>query len=207
MSDWGGFSDAELRHLRSGGDSTATKAKPASSKSPKKALAAKKTSKPKPPKKLPDEALLPTSTNAEPAKQEPKEEIQVNKVDTSSNQPEVPDFIEEEVAEQKKKMEIQEVEKIQKEMEEKNKRRRAALAQEVISRQKKAALESKMLATIQDELVKLDNLLNADVAVIRDQIDKACVEFSEANRRFQTAEKEYVDAKFDLQQKLRQRTT
>ena len=92
MSDWGGFSDAELRHLRSGGDSTATKAKPASSKSPKKALAAKKTSKPKPPKKLPDEALLPTSTNAEPAKQEPKEEIQVNKVDTSSNQPEVVSF-------------------------------------------------------------------------------------------------------------------
>ena len=47
----------------------------------------------------------------------------------------------------------------------------------------------------------MDNLLNADVAIIRDQIDKACVDFSEANRRFQAAEKEYVDAKFDLQQK------
>ena len=49
--------------------------------------------------------------------------------------------------------------------------------------------------------MKLDNLLNADVAILRDQIDKACVEFSEANRRFQAAEKEYVDSKFDLQQK------
>jgi len=49
--------------------------------------------------------------------------------------------------------------------------------------------------------VKLDNLLNADVAVLRDQIDTACFEFSEANRRFQTAEKEYVDSKFDLQKK------
>ena len=49
--------------------------------------------------------------------------------------------------------------------------------------------------------MKLDNLLNADVAVLRDQIDTACYEFSEANRRFQMAEKEYVDSKFDLQKK------
>jgi len=49
-------------------------------------------------------------------------------------------------------MDIMEVEKAQREMEEKNKRRRAALSQEILSRQKKAALESKMLATIQEEL-------------------------------------------------------
>jgi len=203
MSDWGGFSDAELRHLRSGGDANPTSAKPKStaSKSSKKALAAKKTSKPKPAKKLPEEALFPTSTSSNAAKKETKEEIQVHKIDTSSKEDEMPDFIEEEVVEQKKKMDIMEVEKAQREMEEKNKRRRAALSQEILSRQKKAALESKMLATIQEELVKLDNLLNADVAVLRDQIDTACFEFSEANRRFQTAEKEYVDSKFDLQKK------
>jgi len=86
-------------------------------------------------------------------------------------------------------------------MEEKNKRRRAALAQEVQSRQRKAALESKMLKTIEDELAKLDQLLNADVSVLRDQIDVASYEFNDARRRFDSAEKEYVEAKFDLQKK------
>ena len=56
MADWGGFSEAELRHLRSGGDSKPTVTK----KTPKKGLGAKKTTKPKPPKTSP-EALLPTS--------------------------------------------------------------------------------------------------------------------------------------------------
>ena len=35
----------------------------------------------------------------------------------------------------------------------------------------------------------------------RDQIDSASCEFNEAKRRFDQAEKEYVDSKFDLQQK------
>ena len=39
-------------------------------------------------------------------------------------------------------------------MEEKNKRRRAALAQEVQSRQRKAAIESKMLKTIEEPFRK-----------------------------------------------------
>ena len=52
-------------------------------------------------------------------------------------------------------------------MEEKNKRRRAALSQEVLDRQKKAAAETAMLKTIEVELAKLDQLLTADVAVLR----------------------------------------
>ena len=35
----------------------------------------------------------------------------------------------------------------------------------------------------------------------RDQIDTASYEYNEAKRRFDQAEKEYVDSKFDLQQK------
>jgi hypothetical protein len=94
MSDWGGFSDAELRQLRSGGDAkspTSGKPKSTASKSSKKALAATKTSKPKPAKKLPEEALFPTSTktSSKAAKNESKEEIQVNKIDTSSKEDEV----------------------------------------------------------------------------------------------------------------------
>ena len=37
--------------------------------------------------------------------------------------------------------------------------------------------------------------------IFRDQIDTASCEFNEAKRRFDQAEKEYVDSKFDLQQK------
>ena len=47
----------------------------------------------------------------------------------------------------------------------------------------------------------MDQLLNADVSVLRDQIDVACCEFSDARRRFENAEKEYVDSKIDLQKK------
>ena len=57
--------------------------------------------------------------------------------------------------------------RIQREMEEKNKRRRAALSQEVFDRQKRAAAETAMLKTIEVELAKLDQLLTADVAVLR----------------------------------------
>lgn len=70
MADWGGFSEAELRHLRSGGDSNQPQ-KQAPKKAPKKGLGAKKTTKPKPPKTSP-EALLPTS-QPEPTETKEKE--------------------------------------------------------------------------------------------------------------------------------------
>ena len=106
-----------------------------------------------------------------------------------------------EVIEEAPKIEVKDLTKVQQEMEEKNKRRRAALAQEVQTRQRKAQMESRMLKTIEDELLKLDMLLNADVSVIRDKIDLASVEFADASRRFDRAETEYVEAKFDLQRK------
>ena len=106
-----------------------------------------------------------------------------------------------EVPEDSPKIEVKDLTKVQQEMEEKNKRRRAALAQEVQTRQRKAQMESRMLKTIEDELLKLDMLLNADVSVIRDKIDVASVEFADATRRFDRAETEYIEAKFDLQRK------
>ena len=68
---------------------------------------------------------------------------------------------------EKKKIEVEDLNRIQREMEEKNKRRKAALSQEIFDRQKRAAAETKMLKTIEAELAKLDQLLNADVAVLR----------------------------------------
>ena len=73
---------------------------------------------------------------------------------------------ESEIAE-KKKIEVEDLNRLQREIEEKNKRRRAALSQEVLDRQKKAAAETAMLKTIEVEISKLDQLLTADVAVLR----------------------------------------
>ena len=63
MSDWGGFSEAELSRLRSGGD---VKPKQPTAPSGKKGLggAVRKTTKKKKPEKVPTEAMLPTTTTA-----------------------------------------------------------------------------------------------------------------------------------------------
>ena len=74
---------------------------------------------------------------------------------------------------EKKKIEVEDLNRIQREMEEKNKRRKAALSQEIFDRQKRAAAETKMLKTIEAELAKLDQLLNADVAVLRFKITRS----------------------------------
>lgn len=65
MSDWGGFSEAELSRLRSGGD---VKPKQPTAPSGKKGLggAVRKTTKKKKPEKVPTEAMLPTANNKTP---------------------------------------------------------------------------------------------------------------------------------------------
>ena len=81
MADWGGFSEAELRHLRSGGDSNQTQKPTVTKKTPKKGLGAKKTTKPKPPKTSP-EALLPTSQPEPTEIKKPEKEPEKSVPDT-----------------------------------------------------------------------------------------------------------------------------
>ena len=68
MSDWGGFSEAELSRLRSGGDVKPKVNGSSSSPSSKKGLggAVKKTTKKKKTEKVPDGAMLPSSTPTQP---------------------------------------------------------------------------------------------------------------------------------------------
>ena len=85
MADWGGFSEAELRHLRSGGDSKPTpqnqtnpkKTNQPIKKSTKKGLNAKKTTKPK---TNPD-AMLPTTTQPDPVKTSSEPEIEIKQTE------------------------------------------------------------------------------------------------------------------------------
>ena len=83
MTDWGGFSEAELRHLRSGGDSSPPKPKTAPKtattpkSNPKKALAARKTTKPKS-QKTDQAAMLPTKQKPESEPVETQEPTEIN---------------------------------------------------------------------------------------------------------------------------------
>ncbi|CAG2215676.1 GORAB [Mytilus edulis] len=93
----------------------------------------------------------------------------------------------------------------QKVMEEVNKQRKALLSKTLSERQKKAQEEARKLAHIQRELMILDNLLTADVNVIRSRIEIASREFLDAQKRYERAEKEFVESKVDLQKKSEQK--
>lgn len=109
--------------------------------------------------------------------------------------------------EEKKKMELQEksrwevLQQEQRVMEEKNKRKKALLAQAIAERSKRTQAETMKLKRIQKELQALDDMVSADIGILRNRIDQASLEYSYARKRFDRAEAEYITAKLDLQRK------
>ncbi|XP_027272984.1 RAB6-interacting golgin isoform X2 [Cricetulus griseus] len=108
---------------------------------------------------------------------------------------------------EKKKMELQEksrwevLQQEQRLMEEKNKRKKALLAQAIAERSKRTQAETVKLKRIQKELQALDDMVSADIGILRNRIDQASLEYSYARKRFDRAEAEYITAKLDLQRK------
>ncbi|XP_021919471.1 RAB6-interacting golgin isoform X1 [Zootermopsis nevadensis] len=90
----------------------------------------------------------------------------------------------------------------QKFMEEQNRQRKELLAKALADRKKQTNAESRRLQQIQDELQKLDVLLSNDVSILRDQIEVASHEFMEAQKRYNKAEQEFLDAKLLLFERL-----
>lgn len=86
----------------------------------------------------------------------------------------------------------------QKFIEEQNKHRKALLTKAISERQKKTQKEAEKLVHIQKELCKLDSLVSADVAILRNHIEQASVEFNESQKRYKKAEEEFVEAKIEL---------
>ncbi|XP_041628430.1 RAB6-interacting golgin isoform X2 [Vulpes lagopus] len=86
-------------------------------------------------------------------------------------------------------------------MEEKNKRKKALLAKAIAERSKRTQAEALKLKRIQKELQALDDMVSADIGILRNRIDQASLEYSYARKRFDRAEAEYVTAKLDLQRK------
>merc|ERR1719348_2179691 len=72
------------------------------------------------------------------------------------------------------------------------------LAKVISDRKKKTDQENKKLEIVQQELQKIDILLNTDVQYLRDSIEQASFEFMKAQKRYEDAEKEYVNAKMHL---------
>ncbi|XP_051854926.1 RAB6-interacting golgin isoform X2 [Antechinus flavipes] len=86
-------------------------------------------------------------------------------------------------------------------MEEKNKRKKAFLAKAIAERSKRTQAETIKLQRIQKELQALDDMVSADIGILRNRIDQASLDYSYARKRFDKAEAEYVAAKLDLQRK------
>ncbi|XP_064095198.1 RAB6-interacting golgin-like [Macrobrachium nipponense] len=97
---------------------------------------------------------------------------------------------------------LEKFQKRQKMMEEQNRRRREILSKAIADRSRRTQSEAQKLKQIQSELAKLDTLLSTDVSILRDQIEVASLEFNEAQKRYDKAEKEFIDAKLQLFNKL-----
>ncbi|XP_053105848.1 RAB6-interacting golgin isoform X2 [Hemicordylus capensis] len=107
----------------------------------------------------------------------------------------------------KKKIELQEksrwevFQQEQRLMEEKNKRKKVLLANAIAERSKRTQAETVKLNRIQKQLQALDEMVSADIGILRNRIDQASLDYSYARKRYDKAEAEYVDAKLDLQKK------
>ncbi|XP_032016906.1 RAB6-interacting golgin isoform X1 [Hylobates moloch] len=108
---------------------------------------------------------------------------------------------------EKKKVELQEksrwevLQQEQRLMEEKNKRKKALLAKAIAERSKRTQAETMKLKRIQKELQALDDMVSADIGILRNRIDQASLDYSYARKRFDRAEAEYIAAKLDIQRK------
>ncbi|CAG0883022.1 unnamed protein product [Darwinula stevensoni] len=90
----------------------------------------------------------------------------------------------------------------QKAIEEENKRRKELLARAIAERRKRTVSEATKLKEIQDELQRIDLSLSSDVSILRNKIEEASLEFAEAQKRYEKAEKEFVEAKMLLFNKM-----
>ncbi|CAK1550642.1 unnamed protein product [Leptosia nina] len=97
------------------------------------------------------------------------------------------------------KVKLEELQLRQKLMEEQNKRRKEMLARALADRTKQTEEEVQKLEKIKKELQVLDGQFSQDVAVLRKKIDQACLCYSEAEKHYLRVEKEFLQAKINLQ--------
>ncbi|KAM3915367.1 RAB6-interacting golgin [Leptodactylus fuscus] len=225
MAGWAGFSEDELRKMRSRRELPDPKVTGACPPEPflsrqqpqvKKVPAQKmaKQDKVAPAKQdhslsiqknTTSQVISPCSAQVhKPSEEKPKQLVAESK-EVKSQTPTVKAKEDEELS--KKEVELREksrLEQLQLEqrlMEEKNKRKKALLAKAIAERSKKTQAEAVKLNRIQKQLQALDDMVSTDIGILRNRIEQACLEFSQAKKRYDRAESEYVVAKLDLYKK------
>merc|ERR1712083_1286880 len=154
---------------------------------------------------VPPEALLssPTISSSTDESAKPNETLKPNEnlkpnESTKLNESQDPDILEGISEENVGLSKIEVLELRQKQMEEANKRKRGLLLQEIADRRQRTAEEANKLAHVQTELQKIDLLVAQDVKILRQTIEVASVEYFQAKKSYDRAEKDYVDAKLNL---------
>ncbi|KAK2884065.1 hypothetical protein QQF64_016096 [Cirrhinus molitorella] len=101
----------------------------------------------------------------------------------------------------REKTRLQQLQWEQRVMEEKNKKRKALLTKTIAEKSKQTQAEAVKLKKIQRELQLLDDSVSSDIGVLRKLIEQSSMDYSQAWKRFEKAEAEYVAAKMDLHRK------
>jgi len=100
--------------------------------------------------------------------------------------------------EKKDPINLEEFEKKQKLIEEQNRLKKELLGKALALRQKKAEDEAQKLHQIKVELSRLDASLSNDVGILRSHIEVASAELTDAEKRYDKAEREFIEAKQQL---------
>ena len=72
------------------------------------------------------------------------------------------------------------------------------LLQTINDRKKKTDTEAKKLDLVNQELQKIDLMLTSDVKFLRNSIEQASIDYTDAMKRYDKAEKEFIEAKLHL---------
>ncbi|CAG9087469.1 unnamed protein product [Plutella xylostella] len=97
------------------------------------------------------------------------------------------------------KVKLVELQLKQKLMEEQNKKRKEMLSKALADRTKQTEEQVLKLEKIKKELQILDGQFSQDVAMLRKKIDHACLSFADAEKHYLKVEKEFLQAKINLQ--------
>ncbi|EDV51971.1 RAB6-interacting golgin [Drosophila erecta] len=83
-------------------------------------------------------------------------------------------------------------------IEEQNKQKKQMLYQAIEQHTQKTAAESRKIEEIRHELSKLESDLAVDVALLRKQIDNACIHFANVEKQYVKIEAQFLRAKIEL---------
>ncbi|EDW79952.1 uncharacterized protein Dwil_GK18053 [Drosophila willistoni] len=93
---------------------------------------------------------------------------------------------------------LKDFEQHRKMIEEQNKQKKQMLYQAIEQHTQKTAAESRKIEEIRHELSKLESDLAVDVALLRKQIDNACINFANIEKHYVKIEAQFLKAKMDL---------